>query len=115
ARVAGKAVGTVLSPSVTSSLELKDSPTANARTSPASVQPPSSGTPNESWLHNERELKRERRKQSNRESARRSRLRKQAEAEELAIKVDSLTAENVTLKSEINRLTENSEKLKNEN
>lgn len=115
ARVAGKAVGTVLSPSVTSSLELKDSPTANARTSPASVQPPSSGTPNESWLHNERELKRERRKQSNRESARRSRLRKQAEAEELAIKVDSLTAENATLKSEINRLTENSEKLKNEN
>lgn len=51
ARVAGKAVGTVLSPSVTSSLELKDSPTANAKTSPASVQPPSSGTPNESWLH----------------------------------------------------------------
>jgi plant G-box-binding factor len=71
--------------------------------------------PSEGWIQNERELKRERRKQSNRESARRSRLRKQAEAEELAIKVESLTAENMTLKSEINRLTENSNKLKFEN
>lgn len=33
--------------------------------------------PHDIWLQNERELKRERRKQSNRESARRSRLRKQ--------------------------------------
>ncbi|KAI8572687.1 hypothetical protein RHMOL_Rhmol01G0219200 [Rhododendron molle] len=69
----------------------------------------------EAWLQNERELKRERRKQSNRESARRSRLRRQAETEELAIRVESLTAENMTLKSEINRLTENSAKLKLEN
>lgn len=67
------------------------------------------------WLQNERELKRERRKQSNRESARRSRLRKQAETEELAIKVESLTAENTTLKSEINRLADSSAKLKLEN
>ncbi|KAI4369854.1 hypothetical protein MLD38_018255 [Melastoma candidum] len=64
---------------------------------------------------NERELKRERRKQSNRESARRSRLRKQAEAEELARKVESLMAENMALKSEISRLTESSEKLRVEN
>lgn len=71
--------------------------------------------PNEALLQNERELKRERRKQSNRESARRSRLRKQAEAEELAIKVDALTTENLTLKTEINRLTDNSEKLKLQN
>ncbi|KAF9617744.1 hypothetical protein IFM89_038506 [Coptis chinensis] len=63
----------------------------------------------------ERELKREKRKQSNRESARRSRLRKQAEAEELAVKVDSLNAENLALRSEINQLTENSEKLRLEN
>ncbi|KAL7203258.1 hypothetical protein ACSBR2_016537 [Camellia fascicularis] len=88
---------------------------ANAKASPISVPQPSAAIPNEAWLQNERELKRERRKQSNRESARRSRLRKQAEAGELAIRVDSLTAENMTLKSEINRLTENSEKLKLEN
>lgn len=98
---------------------------------------------------NEKELKRERRKQSNRESARRSRLRKQvewdfkksslylsffsfppvnlfeaykfswccyqAETEELSRKVESLTAENVAIRSEIGRLSENSEKLKHEN
>ncbi|KZV21873.1 transcriptional activator TAF-1 [Dorcoceras hygrometricum] len=71
--------------------------------------------PSETWLQDERELKRERRKQSNRESARRSRLRKQAEAEELAIKVRALTSENTTLKSELTKLMKNSEKLKLEN
>nr|CAD1834121.1 unnamed protein product [Ananas comosus var. bracteatus] len=74
-----------------------------------------SGVPPELWAKDERELKRERRKQSNRESARRSRLRKQAETEELAIKVESLSAENSSLRSEINQLTENSEKLRLEN
>ncbi|XP_010924805.2 G-box-binding factor 3 isoform X3 [Elaeis guineensis] len=63
----------------------------------------------------ERELKRERRKQSNRESARRSRLRKQAETEELAMKVDILGAENMALRSEISRLSEKSDKLRLEN
>ena len=91
----------------------------------------------------ERELKREKRKQSNRESARRSRLRKQvngknkhrsfylvsyfiplvstsmlllqAEMEELSRKVDSLTAENMALRSEINKLVEDSEKIRSEN
>ncbi|KQK04788.1 hypothetical protein BRADI_2g15940v3 [Brachypodium distachyon] len=63
----------------------------------------------------ERDLKREKRKQSNRESARRSRLRKQAETEELATQVESLTAENTSLRSEISKLTENSEKLRLEN
>ncbi|KAJ3695185.1 hypothetical protein LUZ60_000562 [Juncus effusus] len=67
------------------------------------------------WFKDEREMKREKRKQSNRESARRSRLRKQAETEELAVKVDSLTTENNTLRSEINRLTEDSDKLRVEN
>ncbi|MQL75146.1 hypothetical protein Taro_007529 [Colocasia esculenta] len=62
-----------------------------------------------------RELKRERRKQSNRESARRSRLRKQAETEELALKVETLRVENLNLKSEISRLSENSAKLRQEN
>ncbi|WZZ40685.1 hypothetical protein YC2023_036944 [Brassica napus] len=104
----------------------------------------------ETWLqvpHNERELKRERRKQSNRESAKRSRLRKQvlsrflfswcdtqpkrlkglmklsfflplfqkAETEELARKVEALTAENMALRSELNQLNEKSDKLRGAN
>ncbi|MQL92466.1 hypothetical protein Taro_025080 [Colocasia esculenta] len=64
---------------------------------------------------NEREMKRERRKQSNRESARRSRLRKQAETEELAQKVESLSAEKLALKSEISQLSKDSAKLRQEN
>ena len=39
----------------------------------------------------------------------------QAETEELGRKVETLNAENVSLKSELNRLTENSEKLRLEN
>lgn len=39
----------------------------------------------------------------------------QAEAGELAKKVQSLTAENMTLKSEISKLSESSEQLKLEN
>ncbi|CAA0827220.1 G-box-binding factor 3 [Striga hermonthica] len=85
----------------------------NVKSSPANV--PSQWMPNEAWLQDERELKRERRKQSNRESARRSRLRKQAETEELAGKVKALTAENISLKAEINKLMGNSEQLKLEN
>ncbi|CAH1447839.1 unnamed protein product [Lactuca virosa] len=96
---------------VTSDSEIKKSPTAVTMMTSATV----AMMPNQAQQQNERELKRERRKQSNRESARRSRLRKQAEAEELAIKVDALTSENLTLKSEINRLTDNSEKLKLQN
>ncbi|XP_027108494.1 common plant regulatory factor 1 isoform X2 [Coffea arabica] len=100
-----KVMGSVLSPNMTSTLELRNPSGGNMKTSPVS----------EAWLQNERELKRERRKQSNRESARRSRLRKQAETEELAKKVQSLTAENLSLKSEIHKLTESSERLKLEN
>eukprot|EP00249_Psilotum_nudum_P016614 c25906_g1_i2 orf=405-1679(+) len=73
------------------------------------------GVPPELWLQDERELKRQRRKQSNRESARRSRLRKQAECEELAARVETLTAENVTLRSELNRLSEQFKRLSAEN
>ncbi|KAK1285950.1 Common plant regulatory factor 1 [Acorus calamus] len=73
------------------------------------------GLPPELWVHDERELKRERRKQSNRESARRSRLRKQAESEELAVKVTALSAENAALKAEVNKITELSKKLRAEN
>ncbi|KAK3024244.1 hypothetical protein RJ639_043620 [Escallonia herrerae] len=113
--VAGKVEGTVPSPSMSGGLQTGSPPSVDAKTSMAGVIHPCAVIPNEAWLQNERELKRERRKQSNRESARRSRLRKQAEAEELAIKVESLTAENMTLKSEINCVAENSRKLKLEN
>ncbi len=57
-----------------------------------------------SAAQDERELKRARRKQSNRESARRSRLRKQAECEGLASKVTGLEAENARLKEEVRLL-----------
>ncbi|CAK8544884.1 unnamed protein product [Lathyrus sativus] len=105
AGVAGQLVVPAVSSAMTTALELRKPSIVHSKTNPAA----------EGWLQNERELKRERRKQSNRESARRSRLRKQAEAEELARKVDALNAESASLKSEINRLAESSEKLKMEN
>jgi plant G-box-binding factor len=64
---------------------------------------------------NEKEVKREKRKQSNRESARRSRLRKQAETEQLSVKVDALVAENMSLRSKLGQLNNESEKLRLEN
>lgn len=67
------------------------------------------------WVHDERELKRQKRKQSNRESARRSRLRKQAECEELQGRVDALNNENRTLRDELQRLSEECEKVTSEN
>ncbi|XP_027346030.1 G-box-binding factor 1-like isoform X2 [Abrus precatorius] len=69
----------------------------------------------EQWIQDERELKRQKRKQSNRESARRSRLRKQAECEELQKRVETLGSENQTLKEELQRLSEECEKLTSEN
>ncbi|XP_058777497.1 bZIP transcription factor 16 isoform X2 [Vicia villosa] len=67
------------------------------------------------WLQDERELKRQRRKQSNRESARRSRLRKQAECDELAQRADVLKEENATLRLEISRIRSEYEQLLSEN
>ncbi|KAL3527078.1 hypothetical protein ACH5RR_011734 [Cinchona calisaya] len=67
------------------------------------------------WIQDERELKRQKRKQSNRESARRSRLRKQAECEELQQKVESLNNENHALRDEQQRLSDECEKLTSEN
>ncbi|KAK2406909.1 common plant regulatory factor [Trifolium repens] len=108
--VAEKFVGPVPSSGMTTAPELRNPLTVSTGAAqPFGVLPP------EAWMQNERELKRERRKQSNRESARRSRLRKQAEAEELARRVDALTSENLLLKSEMNELAQNSEKLKMEN
>ena len=51
-------------------------------------------------------MKRMRRKQSNRESARRSRLRKQAECELLAVKVTELEKENSALHTANRQLQE---------
>ncbi|GKU87993.1 hypothetical protein SLEP1_g2311 [Rubroshorea leprosula] len=104
-----KSIAPGVSPGMTTALELRNPP------SPTSVPQPCSILPPEVWMQNEREMKRERRKQSNRESARRSRLRKQAETEELARKVESLNTENRALISEINQMTEKSEKLRLEN
>ncbi|KAL0550525.1 hypothetical protein IC582_015047 [Cucumis melo] len=67
------------------------------------------------WLQDERELKRQRRKQSNRESARRSRLRKQAECDELAHRAEALQEENASLRSEVNRIRSEYELLLSEN
>nr|AGT17125.1 G-box binding factor [Saccharum hybrid cultivar R570] len=92
-----RAIGTAISPS------------------PGVMVPAHTAVQSDLSIKDERELKREKRKQSNRESARRSRLRKQAETQELATQVESLTAENTSLRTEIGRLTESSEKLRLEN
>ncbi|KAE9605705.1 hypothetical protein Lal_00025255 [Lupinus albus] len=112
---AGKLVGPTVSSGMTTALELRNPSAVNFKGNSRRAPQPCEVLPPEACLQNERDLKRERRKQSNRESARRSRLRKQAEAEELARKVDNLNAENVSLKSEINQLAESSEKLRVEN
>ncbi|KAL8498567.1 hypothetical protein ACS0TY_021778 [Phlomoides rotata] len=59
------------------------------------------GVQSQHWIQDERELKRQRRKQSNRESARRSRLRKQAECDELAQRAEALKEENASLRVEL--------------
>lgn len=79
------------------------------RSNPSGVSSAAPGT------MDERELKRQKRKQSNRESARRSRLRKQAECEELQVRVDTLSNENLSLRDELQRLSEECEKLTSEN
>nr|QEO19175.1 putative bZIP transcription factor 16-like isoform X2 [Cymbidium ensifolium]QEO19180.1 putative bZIP transcription factor 16-like isoform X4 [Cymbidium ensifolium] len=69
------------------------------------------GAPSELWMQDERELKRQKRKQSNRESARRSRLRKQAECEELAHRVEVLKEENASLRAEVTRIKKEHDQL----
>ncbi|CAL5356241.1 unnamed protein product [Camellia sinensis] len=49
----------------------------------------------------ERQLKREKRKHANRQFVRRSRLRKQAETEELMKRYETVKVENITLKFEM--------------
>lgn len=86
-----------------------------AVTATAMVRSPNMVGSTDLWLQDERELKRQRRKQSNRESARRSRLRKQAECEELAARVETLNTENLSLRSELAHVTERCKKLSAEN
>jgi len=78
------------------------SPARHGKATPTTV--PGAGIPPEPWMQDERELKRQKRKQSNRDSARRSRLRKQAECEELAQRADVLKQENASLRDEVNRI-----------
>ncbi|CAH2059249.1 unnamed protein product [Thlaspi arvense] len=83
---------------------------------PGAVAPVSrDGGHSQSWLQDDRELKRQRRKQSNRESARRSRLRKQAECDELAQRAEVLNEENASLRAEINKLKSQCEELTSQN
>ena len=65
--------------------------------------------------HDERELKKQRRKQSNRESARRSRLRKQAECEELSERVKKLSDENHVLQTALEQMKHKCEDLTSQN
>ncbi|GMI76908.1 G-box binding factor 1 [Hibiscus trionum] len=95
-----------------------------AATGAAKIQPNASGAVTavapgvvmpDQWIQDERELKRQKRKQSNRESARRSRLRKQVECEELQARIESLANENCTLRGELKKLSDDCEKLVSEN
>ncbi|VAI54452.1 unnamed protein product [Triticum turgidum subsp. durum] len=63
----------------------------------------------------ERELKKQKRKLSNRESARRSRLRKQAECEELGQRAEALKSENSSLRIELDRIKKEYEELLSKN
>ncbi|KAL1541888.1 G-box binding factor [Salvia divinorum] len=90
-----------------------------AGSGPMKLRPNSVGAPsgmmNDQWIRDEREIKKQKRKQSNRESARRSRLRKQAECEDLQHRVDLLNGENRALTNELQRLSEECAKLVSEN
>ncbi|XP_074333735.1 bZIP transcription factor 16-like isoform X3 [Apium graveolens] len=79
---------------------------------PLSIVPISTaGTPDFVPHQDERELKRQKRKQSNRESARRSRLRKQAECDELAQRAEALKEENASLRADLSRFRSEYEKI----
>lgn len=89
------------------------SPALHGKVTPAAV--PGAVAPTEPWMQDERELKRQKRKQSNRDSARRSRLRKQAECEELAQRAEVLKQENASLKDEVSRIRKEYDELLSKN
>jgi len=74
---------------------------------------PSGSARGEQW--DERELKKQKRKLSNRESPRRSRLRKQAECEELGQRAEALKSENSALRIELDRIKKEYEELLSKN
>ncbi|KAK6128465.1 hypothetical protein DH2020_037792 [Rehmannia glutinosa] len=89
------------------------------RTNPPGVSPTvaPSGMMNDQWVQDERELKRQKRKQSNR-SLLEIKITKtvlMAECEELQHRVETLNGENRTLRDELQRLSEECEKLTSEN
>lgn len=100
-------------PAGVGAVKTRQNPTG-AATPPTMIGREASG-PDHQWIQDERELKRQKRKQSNRESARRSRLRKQAECEELQARVENLNNENHTLRDELQTLSDECQKLKSEN
>ncbi|CAK8570871.1 unnamed protein product [Lathyrus sativus] len=61
------------------------------------------------------DIRKERKRQSNRESAKRSRIRKQQECEELSKKIDTLKDENSVLTQRLATLSEECQELTNEN
>ena len=80
--------------------------TSSNKTAQATVVSPIAtiDTSNKTPTADDRELKRQRRKQSNRESARRSRLRKQAETEELGNILERYATENMKLREAVEKL-----------
>ncbi|KAJ0987272.1 hypothetical protein J5N97_005628 [Dioscorea zingiberensis] len=98
-----------------SSLTMQGNVASTATAVPSNIAGSHNNVPIDPMIQDERELKRQRRKQANRESARRSRLRKLAESEELAQRLVSLTAENDSLKKEYERLKESCKNLATEN
>ena len=66
-------------------------------------------------IADERELKKQKRKQSNRESARRSRLRKQAECEDLSTRVANLEKLNRSLSEELLQMKAKCKRLTGDN
>ncbi|GAV89550.1 bZIP_1 domain-containing protein/MFMR domain-containing protein [Cephalotus follicularis] len=121
ASVTGKPVVTMPGTNLNIGMDLWNASPAAAGA--AKMRPNSSGASSaiapgimpDQWIQDERELKRQKRKQSNRESARRSRLRKQAECEELQSRVETLNNDNRCLRDELQRLSEDCEKLTSEN
>lgn len=109
--VSGKPIGVVPATNLNIGMDLWNASPAGVGPAKLRPNPSSAVTP----AMDERELKRQKRKQSNRESARRSRLRKQAECEELQGRVETLSNENRTLRDELQRLSEECEKLTSEN